>query len=231
MLHAFGLTHALSWNTPSWSVSAEWFAYLVLFTPIVLLLRRVSLGWLFPLGALLWAALLFGCPYFLGTSIYLTTSGFLRITPEFFCGYLLFRALRFFPLHLGDLCTLAGVGLLGVFVWANFSSDWLLVPAVMVLLGGLYRGGLLSDRLFGNRLMILLGEASYSIYLIQIFPIIVAHWLIHRIGTAHPSVAVCIAYSTVLLVAVCGLLCYRFIEEPLRKRTLRLLLPTAKTHS
>ena len=43
LLHAFGVTHQLSWNAASWSVSAEWFAYLVLFVPMVRLLRRVPL--------------------------------------------------------------------------------------------------------------------------------------------------------------------------------------------
>jgi len=29
MLHAWGTTDVVGWNGPSWSISAEWFAYLM----------------------------------------------------------------------------------------------------------------------------------------------------------------------------------------------------------
>lgn len=33
LIHAWGTTSHYSWNFPSWSISAEWFAYLFLFAP------------------------------------------------------------------------------------------------------------------------------------------------------------------------------------------------------
>jgi peptidoglycan/LPS O-acetylase OafA/YrhL len=29
MMHAWGITDVAGWNSPSWSISAEWFAYLL----------------------------------------------------------------------------------------------------------------------------------------------------------------------------------------------------------
>jgi peptidoglycan/LPS O-acetylase OafA/YrhL len=39
LLHAWGTTKVLSWNDVSWSISAEWFAYLFLLVPCVRLLE------------------------------------------------------------------------------------------------------------------------------------------------------------------------------------------------
>ncbi len=45
LLHAWGFSRRLAWNYPSWSISAEWFAYLCF--PLVhrLVLRSVSRAW------------------------------------------------------------------------------------------------------------------------------------------------------------------------------------------
>jgi peptidoglycan/LPS O-acetylase OafA/YrhL len=231
MMHACGLTQQLSWNAPSWSVSAEWFAYCAMFAPMVLLLRRVSLARLFLLGIVLWISLLLFCHSFLGSSILLTTNGVLRIIPEFFCGYLLFRTLQVHRPRQGDYYTCVGFALMGVVVWNDNSMEWLLLPAVMLLLTGLHSGGPLSDVLFGNRPTVILGEASYSIYLVQVFPVIVAHRLIARVGEANHLAAECIACATTLSVAACGVFSYLYIEEPLRKRLLRILSSTPQSNA
>src|ERR1035441_1747259 len=153
MLHSLGLTNRLSWNDPSWSVSAEWIAYSVIFAPMVFLLRRVRIVYVAVLTALLWTSLILLTALVLKSSSVgaLTTNGVLRIVPEFLAGYLLFRLLETHAVERGDL--VSGVGILLLMTVASFAKrdTWMLLPAVMTLLGGLYAGGGVSDRVFGNR--------------------------------------------------------------------------------
>ena len=59
LLHAWGVTHVLSWNDVSWSISTEWFAYLTLLVPCLRFLRGVNLGLLYLLPATAWCFVIF----------------------------------------------------------------------------------------------------------------------------------------------------------------------------
>lgn len=221
MLHSLGLTHNLGWNHPSWSVSAEWIAYSVLFAPMVFLLRRVQVVYVAALSIALWAALILTAALIFKVSIStLTTDGVLRIIPEFTGGYLLYRLLQSREERWGDFVTLIGIA--SVVVTAAFPRYcmWILLPGVMTLLAGLYMGGAVSDRVFGNRPMVLLGDASYSIYLMQAPFFTVSHYSIKRL---HIAENLPVAVILTALAAVVGMLTFRFVEEPLRQRVLRLL--------
>ena len=110
LLHAFGVTHQLSWNAASWSVSAEWFAYLVLFVPMVRLLRRVPLAWVIALALSMWCGLVLFAAFGLHTSIAeITYRGVLRILPEFICGYALFRIIEIAKPRRGDVFWMIGI--------------------------------------------------------------------------------------------------------------------------
>jgi len=219
MLHSLGLTHLPSWNTLSWSVSAEWFAYSVLFAPMVFMLRRVSIVYVALLASALWISVLLLAAFVLKTPMGgLTTNGVLRIIPEFTAGYLLFRVLHARTFLQGDLG--AGAGILLVMAAASYPERciWLLLPGTLILLGGLYSGGPLSDKIFGNRVVVLLGDASYSIYLMQTFILVLTHLIIRRI---HLPESTPIALLEIGCVALAGLLTFRYVEEPLRQALLK----------
>jgi peptidoglycan/LPS O-acetylase OafA/YrhL len=93
LLHAWGLTHQLSWNLVSWSVSAEWFAYTLLFFPMILVLRRWSREQVAGLAGAAWLAFLFICQFVFRLEPKLTYLGIFRIMPEFLCGYALYRSI------------------------------------------------------------------------------------------------------------------------------------------
>lgn len=224
MLHSLGLTRVLSWNVPSWSISAEWFAYSILFMPMVYLLRPMRTA---KLAAGIVALLVFmatltrwlGDPW-----TRLTTRGAIRIVPEFLCGYLLWRMLRARSLQRGDLLVATGILLLLVACYAPFGDLWLMLPAIMLLLAGLYAGGPFADRVFGNRLLMVLGDASYSIYLVQTFVLIAAKLLLQKMPLADTVAArMAVAILVPSAIAGCGLLVFRWIEEPLRVALLHLL--------
>ena len=95
MMHAWGTTDVAGWNAPSWSISAEWFAYLLFPTiaAVVLALPRYSA---LPLaGAVLMViAVIF---YFFHWEIewaWLGPPALLRVASEFVCGVLIYRTTR-----------------------------------------------------------------------------------------------------------------------------------------
>src|SRR6516162_4403834 len=61
LLHAWGVTASPGWNAPSWSISAEWFAYLLfpLLAPALMWVRGRAIGLLIAVAALAATALLF----------------------------------------------------------------------------------------------------------------------------------------------------------------------------
>ena len=226
MVHALGLTRSLSWNGPSWSVSAEWFAYAVLFMPMVYLLRRVRTAYIAAAAIAVLIVMAMSSRWLGDPWTRLDTRGALRIMPEFLCGYLLWRMLLVRRPQRGDLMAAAGLLLLIVACYAPNGNLWLMPPATMLLLGGLYVGGPLGDRVFGNRLLVALGDASYSIYLMQIFVLIAAKQVLLRI---HPADSTTTRFAVTVVVpmavAACGLFLFRTVEEPLRVTLLRLLDP------
>jgi peptidoglycan/LPS O-acetylase OafA/YrhL len=91
LLHAWGFERALSFNGPSWSISAEWFAYLI-FPELMLRLsnKRPGLALLSSLAA--FAALWLISAAFFPRAITSLTSdcAILRIAPEFLIGCCLY---------------------------------------------------------------------------------------------------------------------------------------------
>ena len=172
LLHALGVTRHLSWNTASWSVSAEWFAYLVLFVPMVRLLRRVRLAWVIGLALSMWLGLVLLAETFALHTPFaeLSYRGVLRIVPEFLCGYALYRILEIAKPRRGDIFWMSGIA--GILCLCFFSGlTFLLAPCIGLVLLGLYWGGPLADAVWGNRLAVRIGEASFSIYMQQgVFP-------------------------------------------------------------
>jgi peptidoglycan/LPS O-acetylase OafA/YrhL len=229
LLHALGVTRHLSWNTASWSVSAEWFAYLVLFVPMVSLLRRVRLAWVIGLALSMWLGLVLLAAFGLHTPIAeLSYRGVLRIVPEFLCGYALFRILEIAKPRRGDIFWMSGIA--GILCLCFFSGlTFLLAPCIGLVLLGLYWGGPLADAVWGNRLAVRIGEASFSIYLQQEFFQIAFNQAARRVVIPHTVIAaIALVALYIVLVCVAGVLCFLYIEEPLRQAIIRRFDPHSR---
>ncbi len=221
LIHSFGLKHGLAWNTQSWSVSAEWFAYSVLFAPMVFTLRRVRTANLVVPAAVL-LVFMAQLSAWLGTP-WTTFSrlGILRILPEFYCGFVLYRVIRHRRALHGDALSATGCLLLVLTCYLPHAELWLLLPAITVLLAGLYAGGPVSDRVFGNRLLVIFGDASYSIYLVQTIVGIACNQAFKHSGLSNtPLTRAGIDVVVPLATALTGLASFRFVEEPLRQAML-----------
>ncbi len=173
LIHNWGFTGGLTWNDPSWSISGEAAAYLLL--PLLVLAvewRRISPAWavaaLLLLAGLLSAIMTWNGAPMLGDGI--PRFGLLRAVTEFTMGTIVCALWRHWGSRPGRAAGLAaalagGALLLG---FAGPAPETLVVP--IFLAGLLLALALTSDRP-GNPLaarpIFYLGEISYSTYLVH----------------------------------------------------------------
>ena len=204
------------WNSPAWSLSAEWMAYLLF--PAFMVATQHWRSRLVPLllagGALvafIAALLLKGVdqPQVQGVP------GMLRMGCEFACGCLLFRArangLRSWP----KLVERGVLGLLLVCLLVDGLIFLALFPiAAIVLLAAQERG--LITRALATRPAVFLGEISYSIYLVHWVVVQLSNWVREPLMLDTRGI---VLWDTGLLgvVLALSLLSYRWVERPARR--------------
>lgn len=169
----FPAAHLNEWNGPSWSLSAEWFVY-VLFPAFAWLGVRFRAR---PLLLLLIAVLLFAAfdryyVWTLGKPLPHAEEnlGILRIIPEFLAGIALYQWGR----YLSPSRTAARWFALTTTVVFLAAMHFRLDDRAIVVLAGplilsfalLSKAG--SEGLLANPVLLLMGEASYALYLIHI---------------------------------------------------------------
>lgn len=171
LVQAWGLAPQAGWNHPSWSISAEWFAYLTfpLFAWAALALKArplVAVG----LAAIFMAALYAGFEAWAGHPLTLATIrwGALRIVPSFALGCALHSLWRE-RAGRGRKGALAGAAISGavaLIAAATAMSDTIIVLATGGLIFYLARMAQAGSAVLSARPLIYLGEISYSIYMV-----------------------------------------------------------------
>ena len=190
------------------------------------MLQRWSWPPVLALTAILWIAFV-SYVYIVhdGALVDVTTDGALRILPEFLGGYLMGRVvLKSGPTKHAAACLLAAMG--GLALALIFPRALLLLlPAILFMMAGLHAGGPIVDRLFGSRLMVFLGEISYSIYMLHGFALILINQLLRHViispSMAHALLILGLKMGLTLLLAYLG---FRWIESPAREMLTRVLL-------
>lgn len=228
LLQATGATSELSWNLPSWSVSAEWFAYL-LFPLIAGYLMKVG-----KIGAyLLYAVAVFGLTalsYTQGNLDVTHDFGALRGICGFGIGVITYR-----------IVTLGGVPKWASFRWAGpaviavyylsllltpSTIDGLIIPFLSLLVvvipeSSLFRG------LFETKFFVVLGNASYSIYLLHILVVNTSKSLwdifgpeiaLRDLSTLSSWVVALVWYVVVIGISIPS---FRYFERPVMNRLRR----------
>lgn len=173
LLQAWGLAPDGGWNHPSWSISAEWFAY-VTFPAFALAFWPLrAKPWLATLLAgLLVAALNLIFPLISGYPLTEATTawGALRIVPCFAFGcavYLLWRN-RVVTSQAGAKGLAAGL-LIAIAGGAGFElPDFLMVLLFGGLILALASMASTGSKIMGSSLGVYLGEVSFSVYMICI---------------------------------------------------------------
>ena len=228
MVQAWFGDQALTWNYVSWSVSAEWFAYLFL-VPLYLWLtaRRSPVLWI---ALAVIAGIVFDLTVARDptTGLHLKPSdnAILRVVVDFFAGVAVCRAWQGWKPRIreeGDLLTMLGVGALCLTASFMFEAGPLILPSIMLLIFGLARSGVWSGRLFANPVITHLGEISYSVYLIHPFVMMASNLLVRRyLDTATESTAYLILAAGVSLSVLIATFTYHVIEMPGRRWSRRM---------
>lgn len=218
LVHAWFTTKMLTFDYPSWSVSAEMFVYLLF--PVFLLLidrmRKFAVALPFLLGA---AIAGFYALFDLGDWIAATyNGGCLLATPCFVAGMIVHRLLAGrlagfrAPVWLAHVLAFATIAL----VLARAPVLLLLVymPVLVFVMAAAEpdRPGVLSRPLARD-----LANASYSFYLLHI-PVadVVLRSLVHRLGWP-PTATYALAPVALIVTAVLSVVSFRYFEEPARR--------------
>lgn len=225
LMHAWGFADVATWNVPSWSISAEWFAYLLfpVLAPVLFVIRSRAVAAALAVAALV--AMTAACLVFKWElNSFVGAPALLRVTGEFLCGAALCRVVTIEGLSgprwwNGDLAgTLAFAAFL---VGASMGfSDFLLVALLaLTILGTAAANGFLA-RFLGSKIAVWLGEVSFSIYMVHFPILIVLRRIYEKLGYAswHWSLhAAAFVLTFAIVIAVAALL-YYIVERPMRAR-------------
>ena len=171
LTQAWGFAPVAGWNHPSWSISAEWFAYLTfpLFAWAALKLKDRPLIAVAGAVAFLWA-LYVGFPILAGFPLTKATIswGMLRIVPCFAYGCALHALWRARPAQ-NQGWALAGALISGAAVLVSAAlgaPDALIVTALGGVIFFLARLAQTGSPILAQAPLVYLGEISYSVYMI-----------------------------------------------------------------
>ena len=221
LVHAWGLTASTAWNHPSWSISAEWFAYLsfpVFGWAAWRLRNRPGVAVAAAVGLLVALYTLFH--NLAGFSLTQATFawGALRIVPCFAYGCalnLLWRANRIDSAGMAK----AGVGLFGALI------VWLVLmqapdAALTVTFGGLILSlaSLTSNgsKLFSGKVGVYLGEVSYAVYIVCFPWELVSMNAARKVMGIEGALPLPVWLAIVAGVLPCAMLAHHLVERPAR---------------
>jgi peptidoglycan/LPS O-acetylase OafA/YrhL len=219
LLHGLGFTGLTDWNSPSWSISTEFWTYLV-FAALALSFRRQMAVACFAVVAFSMTALVALSP----TGMDVTFDyGMLRCLAGFFSGVATFLAWRAIhervTLAPGTATALECAMLLIIVAFVSaagtgplsFAAPFVFAPAVLLFA---FEAGALSRAMLARPLQAL-GEWSYAIYMTAYFIALFFNLkLVPRLEGV-PMDAVALAYLACVVAA--SWLSFRLIETPTRR--------------
>ncbi len=240
LVHSMGLYKIISWNTPSWSISVEWWMYVVF--PFLLIPFRKITNWkrififfsvvtgylfiiyyLYPISSLTNGALDPSLKYKLDVTY---DFGFFRCFFGFLFGMLIYDLYRidFGRHYLNKNSSWILAMLFTVTVMTLATSDFIPILAfAAIILTSVYAEGGFSQRFLNLKPLIYLGDISYSLYLMHL-PIM--YFLLNYLKK-FPSIkmadigwAAAWLYASIylLIVILVSTLTYRFVEVPMRNK-------------
>jgi len=207
LLHAFGTTDGLVLNGPSWTLSAEMFAYLL----FALIPFRQT--WIVALACIIAFLAAHILSISLGKTAFLHMTwdyGAVRIVPLFLLGMLLRRLTPYTSEVLAAAAGIVGIVLLA---WVGSMQNvgyGILAPFVLLIVSG---ARLSNWKIVTNsKPFVYLGEISYSTYMIHIFVIAVFFDYLPKLGISTPH------WSIICIVLLAfSSASYHLIEVPARR--------------
>ncbi len=222
MLHAWGTTRDITFNYPSWSISAEWAAYLVF--PLVLWLGRrggafALLGFGLAIAAVLQALQTTGYIHADWTTL-TSDGGALRALPSFICGaglFLLVERYRFRVTSFVPVFIMFTIALSGIVLRFDARIVILLFMVLIVLAASAEMHG--ARGFLTHPLMVYMGDASYAMYMLHplIGTILVAVIGKRVLGLDGHALAAWSMLAGIGATCIIAPLCYSYFERPVRK--------------
>jgi peptidoglycan/LPS O-acetylase OafA/YrhL len=240
LLHSFGIHKVFTWNFLSWSISAEWWAYMIFPVLVIMIYRRPKI-WIPILSVfvlLSYIALMFWLPrqnpwdpsIIVPHNLDVTYDyGYLRGLAGFISGMLLYRfyetgrLINIFEKDLTGIILIAAL-LLALHIGIN-DGFYILLFIPLVFAFALNKGKI--HALCNTGPVLYMGKISYSIYLSSIFPFLIFFTNDIKLpgvtytrpwpGTTDFWVG--FGYCLIFLVILTGLasLTYYTVERPFRK--------------
>jgi len=215
LVHNWGLTNAVEWNVPSWSISTEWFAYLMFPLLLIGLKSRTSRPRAIVarmVGIFLVLAVFFALAGVQSIGENIPQFGVLRCLLEFLAGialcqlYLTVKPPRQL-LNAGLL--IAALGLTVITIGLDL-PDFLFIPAAFaLLLFSLTTNEAPLSKLLSIGPLQWLGEISYSLYMIHF---LIKDWVKFASGSYAPTPALFALYIALALAAAFAV--HILIEKP-----------------
>ena len=209
------------WNYPSWSISAEWFAYLCIF-PIswrILRCRLGAMGFLF-LGYF-FLALWLGC---FRLEIFKNHGALLQVSCEFMAGSLFFGAIREAPAlarvlqKYGTLFFIVILAIAGFLPLSAGFASYLIILVFPLLLISLTSETSFFAKSVSTRVMLWLGKISYAMYM--------SHAIVQKLikvflpseHYAHATLEIraLVLFTNMALILLGAVLLYYLVEIPAR---------------
>ena len=175
LIHGLGIHDRLTWNHPSWSISTEFWTYVIFALSMVLARGRsvIVAGLLVAFSLLILASV---STRYIGVDF---DFGILRCIAGFFVGHLVFRLVRAVPVSPSQPTLIEVVGLAAMVLFVVCAGHTPLeyfapfVFGVIVWIFALERGAVSS--VLKSRAFAALGLVSYSIYMVHSLVIAVVH--------------------------------------------------------
>jgi peptidoglycan/LPS O-acetylase OafA/YrhL len=223
LLHAWGVTASPGWNVPSWSISAEWFVYLLfpLLAPALMRIRGRGMALLVAVAALAATALLFATANW-RLNTWVGAPALTRVFGEFLSGAALCRAIALsnkLPLPRGDI--LATGAFVAFLIGASVGlQDFVLVALLALTIFGTALSSGHVTQILGSGPLVWLGEISYSIYMVHFPILIVIRRLWEWLGFAQwQAIGHIFAFTaTVVLILALAATLFYVVERPARSR-------------
>jgi peptidoglycan/LPS O-acetylase OafA/YrhL len=221
LVQAWGTTPTDQWNFPSWSISAEWFAYLcfpAVAAAVLVFQRRTMLAVIVAAVAF---SLLFAGAAAMGVLFTDMTShiGAIRIIPSFLMGAAVYQLGSRFSLPRLWNWALLAVALIWIAVSTSAkASDLLIWPALVLLIFALGETAKHANRgLLGSPPLVYLGEASFALYMIHLpVDILYFHGLDKIAPTAEAAAPWLVWLGVFPMCVVAAIFVHEAVEKPAR---------------
>jgi peptidoglycan/LPS O-acetylase OafA/YrhL len=223
--HNWGFTEALAWNDPAWSISTEFGAYLALPFTALLIRKLPRQTWsdaalILCLAAVLASVFARNGAEELGIAI--SELGLLRCLAEFFIGVLVCRIWQREAKAGVAIAAVIATGLVLVLALGFATEIWTAPTFFAALVYLLARSSSAAANPFSSRLLVHLGNISYSTYLAHCFL-----WVMFKIAFVNDVENVSTGLMLLFIAGTYGAseLLYRFVEVPGRQWMQQVQIP------